>query len=44
MNLNTTAFSLWTKAWVENIGLIYWSGLQEEVLASGNTQVDVGYM
>ena len=44
VNLNTTAFSLWTKAWVENIGLIYWSGLQEEVLASGNTQVDVGYM
>ena len=44
VNLNTTAFSLWTKAWVENIGLIYWSGLQEEGLASGNTQVDVGYM
>ena len=44
VNLNTTAFSLWTKAWVENIGLIYWNGLQEESLASGNTQVDVGYM
>ena len=44
VNLNTAAFSLWTKAWVENIGLIYWSGLQEEGLASGNTQVDVGYM
>ena len=44
VNLNTTAFSLWTKAWVENMGLIYWSGLQEEGLASGNTQVDVGYM
>ena len=44
VNLNTAAFSLWTKAWVENIGLIYWNGLQEESLASGNTQVDVGYM
>ena len=44
VNLNTAAFSLWTKAWVENMGLIYWSGLQEEGLASGNTQVDVGYM
>lgn len=41
INLNTEAFALWTKAWVEDITLVYWEGLNSRPIGFKETTTEV---